>query len=434
MVDKTSLNPGVARREVWAWAMFDFANSGYTTVVLTAVYNAYFVNGIAQRADWATLALTVTLSLSYLLTMILMPAIGAYADAIAAKKRILLVSTISCVVFTALLSLPLPGDVIFAASLLCLSNFAFSVCESLCAAFLPEIAKPEAMGRVSGWGWSLGYFGGMLTLGLSIVYITSAQKSGVAAAVFVPNTMLITAAIFALAAIPTFVWLKERAIATGNSHGAVSAISQSFSQLMRNWRELPQFRDFRQLLFCAVFYQAGISVVITLSAVYAEAVMKFDQQETMKLLFVVNIAAFAGAFAFGYLQDRFGHKRTLNATLVGWLVMIGLAFTANSKEQFWVAALAAGLCMGSSQSCGRALAGVLAPPQRSGEFFGLWAFATRLASILGPITYGLVTFITGGNHRAGILMTGSFFIVGLALLWPVNIRRGQAAAKTRESV
>jgi MFS transporter, UMF1 family len=424
------LNRGVTRREVWAWAMFDFANSGYTTVVLTAVYNAYFVNGIAAKADWATLALTVTLSLSYLLTMILMPAIGAYADAKAAKKRLLAVATVSCVLFTAMLALPLPGDVVFAAALLCLSNFAFSVCESLCAAFLPELATPQAMGRVSGWGWSLGYFGGMLTLGLSIVYITLAQKQGVAASVFVPNTMLITAAVFALAVIPTFIWLKERAVPTGETDGAISAISQSFAQLSRNWRELPQFVDFRQLLFCATFYQAGISVVITLSAVYAEAVMKFTQQDTMILLFVVNIAAFAGAFAFGYLQDRFGHKRMLGATLFGWLIMIVLAYLSDSKAMFWVAALFAGLCMGSSQSCGRALAGLLAPPQRAGEFFGIWAFATRLAAILGPITYGLVTYLTGGNHRVGILITGVFFVIGLILLRPVDIERGRGVANS----
>jgi MFS transporter, UMF1 family len=428
MFDKTALNPNVSRREVWSWAMFDFANSGYTTVVLTAVYNAYFVNAIAAKADWATLALTVTLSVSYLFTMILMPAIGAYADAKAAKKRMLGFATVSCVLLTAMLSLPLPGDVVFAGAVLCLSNFAFSVCESLCASFLPELARPDAMGRVSGWGWSLGYFGGMLTLGLCIVYITMATKQKVPATEFVPNTMLITASIFALAALPTFIWLKERARATGQTDGVVSAISQSFAQLKRNWQELPQFADFRQLLFCAAFYQAGISVVITLSAVYAEAVMKFTQQDTMILLFVVNLAAFVGAFSFGYLQDRFGHKTMLTTTLVGWLVMILLAYLADSKTMFWIAALFAGLCMGSSQSCGRALAGLLAPAARTAEFFGLWAFATRLAAIIGPISYGLVTFATGGNHRLGILVTGIFFIIGLILLRPVDIDRGRRFA------
>jgi MFS transporter, UMF1 family len=429
-----ALNPGVKKREVWAWSMFDFANSGYTTVVLTAVYNAYFVNGIAQKASWATLLLTVTLSLSYLLVMLLMPAIGRYADQRAAKKRLLFISTAACVLLTALLALPMPGQIVFAAAILCFSNVAFSICESLCASFLPEIAKPEAMGRVSGWGWSLGYFGGMLTLALCIVYITSASKAGIGASVFVPNTMLITAAIFALAALPTFFLLKERAVPqvqeATNSGGAVKAIFDSFSQLSSSWQQLRSHVDFRQLLFCASAYQAGIAVVITLSAVYAEAVMKFTQQQTMMLVFVVNVASAIGAFAFGYLQDLFGHKRMLAATLFGWLLMVGIAGLTSSVTMFWVAATIAGLCMGSSQSCGRALAGLLAPVSKSAEFFGLWAFATRLASIIGPITYGLVTFLTAGNHRLGILTTGVFFIIGLILLRPVQIERGrQAAAK-----
>ena len=434
MYDKSALNPGVSREEVWAWSMFDFANSGYTTVVLTAVYNEYFVNGIAQKASWATLALTVALSISYLIVMLVMPAIGAYADAKAAKKRLLFISSASCVVLTAFLALPQPGDVWFAAILLCFSNVAFSLGESLCASFLPELAKPASMGRVSGWGWSLGYFGGMLTLALCLGYVIWAQKAGIPASSFVPTTMLITAVIFAVAAIPTFMILKERARPSATSAASSSNISilttvtESFSQLRSNWAELPAFVDFRQLLLCAVFYQAGIAVVITLSAVYAGAVMNFTQEQTMILVFLVNITSAVGAFAFGYFQDRFGHKQMLALTLYCWLAMVAIAGFTSSITMFWFAAALAGIAMGSSQSCGRALAAMLAPPDRVAEFFGLWAFATRLASIIGPITYGLVTTATSGNHRLGILVTGLFFVVGLLILRPLQIERGQAVA------
>ncbi len=420
-----ALNPGVKKREVFGWAMFDFANSGYTTVVLTAVYNAYFVNGIAQKAPWATLALTIATSISYLLVMLFMPAIGARADRQAAKKRFLLLSCICCVGLTAALAIPQPGDVMLAAVILCLSNFAFSVGESLCAAFLPELAKPEAMGKVSGWGWSLGYFGGMLALALSLVYIMSATKAGTPASQFVPVTMLITAGLFAIAAIPTFLLLKERAVPQPSS---AAESGDSLKKLWASFQSLGHHKDFRQLLYCAVFYQAGIAVVITLAAVYAESVMKFTQQQTMVLVFVVNIASVVGAFAFGYLQDRLGHRRMLGVTLIGWLMMVLIAGLSESTQMFWVAAGLAGLCMGSSQSCGRALAGLLAPVSRTGEFFGLWSFATRLASILGPITFGLVTYLSGGNQRLAILMTGIFFVVGLFLLRPVDVERGRAVA------
>jgi UMF1 family MFS transporter len=149
----------------------------------------------------------------------------------------------------------------------------------------------------------------------------------------------------------------------------------------------------------------------------------------MMLIFLVNIAAALGAFAFGYWQDRIGHRIALAVTLVGWIVMTLLAYLATGQALFWVAAVVAGLCMGSSQSAGRAMAGAFAPQQRLAEFFGLWTFAVRLAAILGPMTYGLVTLATSGNHRLAILSTGVFFVVGLLVLGKVNVARGVAAAE-----
>lgn len=188
------------------------------------------------------------------------------------------------------------------------------------------------------------------------------------------------------------------------------------------------FKDFTALLACSVAYQAGISVVIALAAVYAEQVLAFEQTETMMLIFLVNIAAALGAFAWGYVQDRIGHRPALAITLAGWIVMTALAAMATGPGLFWVAAVIAGLCMGSSQSAGRALAGVLAPELRRAEFFGLWMFAVRLSAILGPMTYGLVTWLTDGNHRVAIVSTGLFFVAGLVLLTLVNVQRGISAA------
>ena len=168
--------------------------------------------------------------------------------------------------------------------------------------------------------------------------------------------------------------------------------------------------------------------MVALAAIYAEAVMGFQQTETMMLIFLVNIAAALGAFAFGYFQDRIGHKWALGLTLVGWLVMIATAAMAETPALFWVSATLAGLCMGSSQSCGRALVGVFAPASRMAEFYGLWAFATRLSAIIGPLTYGLVTWATAGNHRLAIMVTGVFFLIGLALLAGIRIDRGTARA------
>jgi len=432
LFDQASLNPGVRKREVFGWAMYDFANSGYTTVVLTAVFNAYFVGVVAGGASWATLAWTLALGVSNALVMLTMPAIGAFADLRAAKKKLLMLCTAGCVVTTAALALVGPGDLWLAVLAIVLSNLFYSYSEALNAAFLPELARNDSLGRVSGWGWSFGYFGGMLALGLGLAYVLWAQAQGQKATQFVPVTMLITAAIYAASALVTFALLPERAKPqTDAAHPG--GLADSIRRLAHTWREARRFRDFAWLLACALFYQAGISVVIALAAVYAEQVLGFKQTETMMLVFLVNIAAAAGAFAFGYFQDRIGHRLALGLTLGGWVLMTALAYFATGPGLFWIAAVLAGLCMGSSQSAGRALAGLFAPQERLAEFFGLWTFAVRLSAIVGPVTYGLVTLITAGNHRIAILSTGVFFVIGWWLLRHVDVARGTAAARAAEA-
>ncbi len=427
LFSQDALNPGVRKREVFGWAMYDFANSGYTTVVITAVFAAYFVGGIAQKAEWATFAWTAALSVSYAIVMLTMPSIGAYADLRAAKKRLLMLATMGCVVTTAALALAGPGSLAFAVLLIILSNTFFAYGESLTAAFLPELARPAALGKVSGWGWGFGYFGGMLALGICLGYVLWAQARGIPADQFVPVTMLITAVIYGLASLVTFRLLKERAQPNPAAlqQGGLKA---SLAQLNQTFRQARRYRDFMWLLACAVFYQGGVAVAITLAAIYAEQVIGFQPQETMVLIFVLNFAAAGGAFAFGYLQDRIGHKLALGITLVGWIATCVIAAITTTKGGFWYAAAIAGVCMGSSQSAGRAMAGMFSPKRQLAEFYGLWTFAVRLASIIGPLSYGAITWMTGGDQRTAILSTAVLFAVGLALLIPVNVQRGREAA------
>jgi len=411
----------VSLREVWAWSMYDFANSGYTTVVITAVFNAYFVGVVAGKAPWATFAWTAALSVSYLAVLLSAPLIGAWADARAAKKRLLLAATVGCVVFTALLYFAAAGSVILAVCLIILSNFFFATGENLIAAFLTELADSRAMGRVSGWGWAFGYVGGIVSLGVSLAYITFAQKSGQSAADFVPVVMLITASLFALCATPTFLFLKERALPRRSGKGA-------WQEVLRTLRESNRFRDLRRFLVCILFYQAGIMAVIALAAIYAQEAMKFTSTQTIVLVLVVNVTAAIGAFGFGYLQDAIGHIRSMILVLLGWIAMIALAYLAEGAALFWVAANLAGLCMGSSQAAGRAIVGYLSPPARTAEFFGLWGLAVKAASIFGPLTYGVVTWLFEGDHRLGILAVGAYFVVGLLLLAGIDVERGRHAA------
>lgn len=426
------LNPGVARTEVFGWAMYDFANSGFTTVVITAVFAAYFVGSVADGEAWGPLLWTSTLAVSYAIAMLTMPALGAWADGRGAKKKLLMVVTALCVVSTCALALVQPGDLVLACVVVVLANTAYSLGESTSYAFLPELASPKGMGRVSGWGWSLGYAGGMTTLGLCLLYVLQAQAKGEVAASFVPVTMLMTAGVYGLAAMVTFALLKERAqphMQTTQQGG----LKASLAQLKRTWAQAQDFTDFKWLLLCTVLYQAGVAVTITLAAIYAEQVIGFLPSETMALIFVLNIAAMVGAFCFGYLQDIMGHKRTLAITLVGWTITCIVAALSTDKASFWWAAGLAGVCMGSSQSCGRAMAGLFAPPKQLGEFYGLWSLATRLAAIVGPVMYGLITWALDGNQRVAIGATALLFVAGLVALKPINMARGHAAAQQHQS-
>ncbi len=422
-----ALNPGVKKREIFGWAMYDFANSGYTTVVITAVFAAYFVGGIAQKAEWATFAWTAALSISYAIVMFTMPSFGAYADLRAAKKRLLVLTTVACVVCTAALAFAGPGSVGLAMVLIVLSNTFYSYGESLIASFLPELAKPEAFGKVSGWGWSFGYFGGMLALGVSLAYVLWAQSQKIPADQFVPVTMVITAVIYGLSACITFWLLKERAVSNPLALEQ-SGFKASLKQLKVTFNQARNYKDFMWFLGCGVFYQGGVAVAITLAAIYAEQVIGFQPQETMVLIFVLNIAAAVGAFGFGYVQDKLGHKLALGITLVGWVATCVIAAVTTTKGGFWYAASIAGFCMGSSQSAGRAMAALFSPPKQVGEFFGLWTFATRLAAIIGPLSYGAITWLTGGDQRTAILSTSVLFIMGLILLTRVDVDRGRKAA------
>jgi UMF1 family MFS transporter len=177
-----------------------------------------------------------------------------------------------------------------------------------------------------------------------------------------------------------------------------------------------------------VFYQAGIQAVVTLAAIYAQQAMGFTTKETLALILIVNVTAALGAFLFGHVQDRLGHVRTIALTLFGWIAAVLLAWLARGPLLFWAAANLVGLCLGASQSAGRALVGYLSPPSRSAEFFGLWGLSVKFSAILGPITYGLVTWLSGGDHRLAILLTGAYFVAGIGILMHIDVRRGRAAA------
>jgi UMF1 family MFS transporter len=420
------------RGELLAWAFYDFANSGYTTVVQTTIFSAYFVGVVAGAAQGvspglSTLLWSLAIGIANFIVMIGGPVIGAIADHRACKKRFLLMSSVGCIASTALLAFAGPGDIGLGMALVTFSAIMFAAGENLIAAFLPELADEENRGRLSGYGWSLGYFGGLLTLGICLAYITWAKQHGLPETHFVPVTLLITAVIFALAATPTFIWLRERAIPVAEDRN-LSNLKISFARLARTFKEAARFRDLLWFLIALGVYQSGVSTVVVLAAIYAREVMGFDTQSLIVLIMVVNVTAAVGAFICGHVQDRLGSVPTLAMTLTVWIVAISVTLLASKPAHIWIAGNIIGLAMGASQSVGRALVSKFSPAERAGEFLGLWGLVNRLSAIVGPLSYGLINYWSHGDHRMSLLSTLAFFIAGLALLSKVNESRGKAVA------
>ncbi len=420
----------ITKKEIASWAMFDFANSSYVTVVSTAVFNAYFVGEVARSlgSGKATLYLTSLIAFSNLLVVLSAPVIGALADFTARKKRLLLATSIMLVIATILLGFVSPGAIWFGLVVLGLANLMFGTGEDLIAAFLPEIANQHNMGRISAMGWGVGYIGGLGVLAACLAYIKWAESLGQQSYQYVPVTMWIVAGVFTMASLPTFLFLKERAKPQAVPVGE-SFVSIGFKRLKETFLNRGSYRDMFVFLAALLAFTSGSTTVAVMAAVYAEQVMGFKTSDTILMIMVVNVAGALGAFGFGFIQDRLGSKKAVALSLVIWIISVSLVIASAEKAYFWAGAVLMGLSMGGSASCGRALVGQFAPPSRAAEFFGLWGLAVKSAAILGPMSYGLFTFISGGDFRIALFSTIAYFIIGLVILFFVDEKRGMEAAR-----
>lgn len=421
------------RGEILAWASYDVANSVYGTVVATAVYNAYFVEEIAGHSPGfthgaAAALLTASIFVSSLVNVFSAPLIGTISDARAAKKKLLFCSTFLCIACVAGLAFIGPGSVWLAAIVLTLSNVAFGTGESLIAAFLPELAESESLGRISALGWAAGYVGGLISLSVVLAYISWAQKQGMVATEYVPGTMLFCAVYFALASLPTFLCVKERAVKDPQAEGK-NYLSIGLERLANTFGNARHYRDLFNFLLALFTYTCGTATVFHLASVYAQQVFQFTPRDTVAMILSVNVTGVLGSLAFGFVQDRIGSIKTLVITLSVWVLAVLLAVLVQERELFWLVANLVGLAMGASGSAGRALVARFAPAGRSGEFLGLWNVAVKLATAVGPMTFGLISYLTASNFRIALLSTEVFLVLGTIMLFRVNEKRGTLASR-----
>ncbi len=406
--------------------MYDFANSSFTTLIVTVAYSVYFVQVVARDLGQDGAAERVWFwgyAVSMLVAAVLSPTLGASADARASKKAFLLWSTLLCVACTALLSFVRAGDIWLGLVLFGVANIAFDLGFLFCSAFLVEIATPEKMGRISGYGWGLGYVGGLASLALAYPFI----RGGFAEAnlPFYRLSFAVTAAFFLLASLPTFLWLRERAVPQPGTGTPVW--TEAFARLAQTARHLGRYRDLGTYLIAYLIYTDAINTVIVASAIFANKVLDFSPGDLIIYFLVTQVTAGLGAVWFGRLADRIGAKRTISMTLIVWLLLVSAAAFVRTHAQFYVIGLLAGTVLGSNQAASRTLLGRFTPAGRQAEFFGFFSVTGKFAAVIGPMVYAEVIAWTG-SQRWAILSLTAFFAAGLLIFQAVDEERGIAAA------
>ncbi len=423
--------------EIFGWAMYDFANSSYTTVIVTVYYAVAFpkvIVGDAPDFRFGNLLWGGTLAASYLLSVAVLPFLGAWMDGVGHRKRFLLGSTAATVGATALLGVVGPGDVALAVALLLVSNVGFSVGESFVATFLPDLGRPEELGRISGAAWGLGYVGGLGSAALVLFGLGAPTLDNPAVRWAGP----ITAAWFALACLPTFLLLRDRYVAPVSTEPLVT---RALRQLATTVRDARSYRDLLVFLGSYFFAMGGLSIVVAFAFIYGDQVIHWSAGTQSAMFVLTQVTATGGALLFGWLQGRIGDKAAYLVSLLVWILAVVLiwrtpqlaAFLRDllgrdvaDEHVFLLVGATAGLCIGATQSAGRTLVALLSPEDKVGEFFGLWGMFGKLAAAVSLVSLSTLQSILGLQNA--ILVTGAFFVAALAVAAAVDVPRGMARA------
>ncbi len=415
-------------RTVWSWALYDFANSPFTTLVITFVYATYFAQAIAPDPNTGLILWSRAVALTALVVAIMSPLLGAIADSGGYRKRFLVVATLVCVSATLALYRVEPGEIWAALILVVVANIAYEFGTVFYNAFLPDIASARNIGRVSGYGWGLGYIGGLLALAIALVALVQPETPWFGftteAGENIRATNLLVGIWFLIFSVPVFLWVHDSPVQ--RSTGA-NAFRGAFSQLARSFREIRRYKHAARFLLARMLFNDGLVTIIAFGGIYAAGTFGFTLEEVLLLGIVLNVAAGLGALIFGHLDDRIGGKRTVILSIVGLLIATVIAVFATSKAGFWVAGVLMGICIGPNQAASRSLMARFTPRRVQNEFFGFFAFSGKLTAFLGPFFLGLLTQWTG-SQRVGVSIVIVLLGIGLVLLLFVDENEGMAAA------
>ncbi|MDT0633262.1 MFS transporter [Rubrivirga sp. S365] len=422
---ETTAPPASTSRTVWAWALYDFANSAFTTLVVTFIYATYFTQGIAANETDGTAQWSLAVTVTAVLVAVLSPLLGAYADATGTRKRLLFVTTALCIAATAVLFFPERGDVAFALGVFVVANVAFELQNVFYNAFLPEIAPPDRIGRVSGLGWALGYVGGLLCMGVALVVFVQPDVAPFgldkATGANVRATNLLVAAWFALFSVPAFLTLRDpRPEAPPERRGLLRS---TLGEIADTAREIRQYRQIIRLLVARLVYNDGLVTVFAFGGIYAAGTFGFTFEEILFFGIALNLAAGAGAFVFGFVDDRIGGKTTILISLGALTVATLVAVLGQTPEALWAAGILLGIAAGPNQAASRSLLGRFVPGDKETEFYGFFAFSGKLTAFMGPLLLGQLT-VAFDSQRIGVGSVVVFFVIGALLLLRVDEAEG----------
>ncbi len=424
------------RKAVFGWAMFDFANSSFTTVMVTAYFSLYFQQILVPAAADGSTARGSFLwglaqSISQAIVIVSAPLVGAIADFSGAKKRFLFITYIGCSLVTCSLKFVGPGDVMLGMTLYIVANFFYSSGENIVGAFLPEVAPPRLMGWISGLAWGLGYIGGIGALLLAwVILLTLGNDDGY------PWVWVMIGVWFLLAGLPTFLFVKEQRRREPLPPGQ-SLATIGFHRLWNTIHEARRFRQLFRFLLVFIVISTGVTAVIAFASIISNETLQFDETRLAIFLIWCNIVAVPGAWCWGLLQDKIGSRAAIRLSLLCWLVALvlvilikpapkGQAPPRSAEVMFWIAATFVGVGMGATNSSCRAIVGLFSPPDRSGEFFGLWGLAGKLGAIVGPYAFGQLALVAE-DIRVAEAVVGCTFLASFFLMSVVDEKEGRAA-------
>jgi len=406
------------RKHIVSWALYDFANSIYPVVVITAVFSVYYAQTIVgNKEGLGDLWWTRVIWVSVLFVALSSPLLGSIADLAGVRKKMLFLYTCLCIISVALFVTIKPGMVLWGFFIAVLANIGFEGALVYYNAYLPDIAPLEKQGFVSGLGFGIGYAGSIAGLLIALPLVTQELYD---------LTWLSVATFFAFFSIPTFLFLPKD---HPGERTVLRAAIDGITGFKRIVREVLAERELRRFLVAFFFYIDGVLTVIVTASLFAEKTLGFKGQELIYLFLVSQVSALLGALGLAGPTDRWGPKRVITLTLILWTVIVVLAYFIHSKMLFFILVFLAGTGLGAVQAASRSLMAALIPKGKEAEMFGFYAFCGKSSSVLGPFVFGTISYALGGNQRVAVLAIGAFFLVGLILLQRVRDPRTEALLK-----